>query len=183
MRIAIVTASIGTNSLLEPVSFDGVDYHAFVDYEDDDTSWIKHPVIPFSTDPKYKNRRNAKVFKILPFAFFPDYDFYFWVDSTHILEVDPREVIDTYLKDSDVAVFKHPYRDCIYIEGEFVKDIGFDHANLLEDQLAFYKDMCYPDHNGLYELPARVLTKYQLDTANGLDVVGADLYVLLKRSE
>ena len=26
----------------------------------------------------------------------------------------------------------------------------------MEDQLAFYKDVCYPEHNGLYELPVRV---------------------------
>ncbi len=59
------------------------------------------------------------------------------------------------LKVSDIAVFKHPERDCVYIEGNFVKQIRYDHPNLLEDQLAFYKDVCYPEHNGLYELPVR----------------------------
>ena len=154
-RIAVITSSIGSTKLLDPIPFDDVDYHAFVDHEDD-TTWIKHPILPFSVDTRYKNRRDAKVYKVLPFAFLPDYDYYFWVDSTHILEQNPHEVIEKYLKDSDVAVFKHPERDCIYIEGEFVKQIRFDHPNLLEDQLAFYKDVCYPEHNGLYELPVRV---------------------------
>ena len=155
MKIAVITSSIGSTKLLDPIPFDDVDYHAFVDHEDD-TAWIKHPILPFSVDTRYKNRRDAKVYKVLPFAFLPDYDYYFWIDSTHILEQNPHEVIEKYLKDSDVAVFKHPERDCIYIEGEFVKQIRFDHPNLLEDQLAFYKDVCYPEHNGLYELPVRV---------------------------
>ena len=155
MRIAVVTSSIGTNKLLQPVPFDGVDYHAFTDHSESN-GWHLHDIVPFSSDPHFKNRRDAKVYKVLPFAFLPDYDYYLWVDSTHIVEIDPHEIIDTYLRDSDVAVFKHPERDCIYIEGEFVKQIGFDHANLLTDQLDFYKDVCYPEHNGLYELPVRV---------------------------
>ena len=138
MKIAVITSSIGNTKLLDPIPFDDVDYHAFVDYEDD-TAWIKHPIFPFSVDTRYKNRRDAKVYKVLPFAFLPDYDYYFWIDSTHILEQNPYEVIEKYLKDSDVAVFKHPERDCIYIEGEFVKQIRFDHPNLLEDQLLCIK--------------------------------------------
>ena len=102
MKIAVLTSSIGCTKLIDPKPFDGVDYHAFIDYEDDNTSWIKHPVIPFSTDARYKNRRDAKVYKVLPFAFLPNYDYYFWVDSTHILQANPYEVIDTYLKDNDV---------------------------------------------------------------------------------
>ena len=38
MKIAVLTSSIGSTKLLELKPFDGVDYHAFVDYEDDNTS-------------------------------------------------------------------------------------------------------------------------------------------------
>jgi len=156
MKIAVVTSSIGTNRLLDPIPFEGVDYHAFVDDNAANNKWITHPIIEFSNDPTYTNRRNAKVYKILPFAFLPNYDYFFWVDSTHLLETNPNEVINKYLNDTDVAVFKHPERDCIYPEGKIVMDINFDHLNLVEDQLAFYKDLCYPENNGLYELPVRV---------------------------
>ena len=167
MKIAVLTSSIGSTQLLDPIPFDGVDYHAFVDYEDDNTSWIKHSIIPFSSDVRYKNRRDAKVYKVLPFAFLPDYDYYFWIDSTHTLQANPQEVISKYLTNSDIAVFKHPQRNCIYIEGEFVKQIKFDHPNLLEDQLEFYKDMCYPKNNGLYELPVRVQRNTKLTQQMG----------------
>ncbi len=155
MKIAVITASIGTNELIKPLPFEGVDYHAFVD-NSPANSWTVHPVLPFSSDPTYKNRRNAKVYKILPFAFLPDYDYYFWVDSTHRLETNPLEVIDKYLSSTDVAVFKHPSQNCVYDEGKEVIRINFDHANLVEEQLDFYRHMCYPEHNGLYELPVRV---------------------------
>lgn len=156
MKIAVVTSSIGTNRLLDPIPFDGVDYHAFVDDSASNNKWITHPTISFSSDPTYFNRRNAKLYKILPFAFLPEYDYYFWIDSTHILETNPLEVIEKYLSDTDIAVFKHPQRDCVYLEGKSVNQVSFDHSNLVDDQLDFYRDMDYPNNNGLYELPARV---------------------------
>lgn len=156
MKIAVVTSSIGSNRLIDPIPFDGVDYHAFVDDNASNNTWITHPIIEFSNDPTYKNRRNAKVYKILPFAFLPEYDYFFWVDSTHRLETDPCEVVDKYLKETDIAVFKHPSQNCVYDEGKEVIRINFDHQNLVEDQLSYYQDMKYPKKNGLYELPVRV---------------------------
>ena len=167
MKIAVVTSSVECNSILKPNKFDGVDYHAFTDLGEV-PGWITHPIINFSSDPRYKNRRNAKVYKVLPFAFLPDYDYYFWVDSTHILNANPVEVIEKYLKDSDVAVFKHSSQNCVYDEGNAVKSLGYDHSNLVEDQLAFYRDMCYPTKNGLYELPARLQRNNHLTQRMGL---------------
>lgn len=167
MKIAVVTSSIGSNKLLDPIPFEGVDYHAFIDDNTANDKWTIHPVIDFSSDPIYKNRRNAKVYKILPFTFLPEYDYYFWVDSTHILEKNPFEVIDKYLIDSDVAVFKHPERNCIYSEGKIVVDIKYDHPNLVEDQLDFYRDIGYPENNGLYELPVRVQRNTELTRRMG----------------
>jgi len=168
MKIAVVTSSIGANGLLPIKKFPGVDYHAFIDDVKDTHDWITHPVVKFSSDPTFKNRRDAKVYKIMPFAFLPDYDYYFWVDSTHILNANPLEVIEKYLKDSDVAVFKHSSQNCVYDEGNAVKSLGYDHSNLVEDQLAFYRDMCYPTKNGLYELPARLQRNNHLTQRMGL---------------
>lgn len=168
MKIAVLTSSIGANNPIPAIAFDNVDYFAFSDKEITSDNWKVKKALDFSSDPKYKNRRNAKIYKILPFLFAPDYDYYFWVDSTHRLEKSPEEVINEYLKDSDVAVFKHPERSCIYDEGELVKKIGFDYSNLIEDQLSFYRDMNYPKNNGLYELPARVQRNTELTQVMGM---------------
>ena len=157
--IAVVTSSIGTNDLITPEKWlDKVDYHAFVEPHRLSVGdmWHRHEYVSFSLDPKYKNRRDAKIYKVCPHLFLPGYDYYIWMDSTHILEADPEELIEEYLKGSEIAVFQHPERDCVYEEGNLVKQIGFDHANLIEDQLDFYRQMEYPEHNGLYELPVRI---------------------------
>ena len=157
--IAVVTSSIGTNNLITPEKWlDKVDYHAFVEPHQlsVDDMWHRHEYVSFSLDPKYKNRRDAKIYKICPHLFLPGYDYYIWMDATHTLEADPEELIEKYLKGSEIAVFQHPERDCVYEEANLVKQIGFDHANLIEDQLDFYREMEYPEHNGLYELPVRI---------------------------
>lgn len=177
MKIAVITSSIGANKLLPQPKFDNVDYHAFIDSEAQNKDWIEHPslqhwnqhsAIKFSSDPTYANRRNAKIYKIIPFAFLPNYDYYFWIDSTHMIMQDPNKLVDIYLEDSDIAVFKHPHRQCIYEEGEFIKQIKFDYPNLIDDQLAFYRDMCYPKDNGLYELPVRFQRNNELTKKMGL---------------
>jgi hypothetical protein len=158
MKIAVVTSSIGANDLLTQQQFDGVDYHAFVDDNllNSQTIWKTHKYIDFSMDQVFKNRRNAEIYKILPFLFLPNYDYYIWLDSVHKLMIDPKEIINTYLKNSDIAVFKHRYRNCIYDEIDEVKKIKYDHAYLLDAQCEYYTKMSYPRNNGLYELPCRI---------------------------
>jgi hypothetical protein len=158
-KIAAITSSIGTNELISPDKWsDKVDYHAFVEPHKTSVGdmWDRHEYVSFSLDPKYKNRRDAKIYKVCPHLFLPEYEYYIWLDSTHILEADPDELIEKYLKGSDIAVFKHPERDCVYEEGKLVKKIKFDYPNLIEEQLDFYEQMNYPEHNGLYELPVRI---------------------------
>lgn len=157
MKIAIVTASIGANSLNAPPVWDGVDYHAFVDKRLlGHPIWKTHEYFKFSSDPVYANRRNAKIYKVLPHLILPGYDYYFWIDSTHIVEENPKVIIEKYLSESDIAVFKHPYRNCVYEEANFIVDLKYDYPNLVESQMEFYQDMNYPKNNGLYELSSRV---------------------------
>lgn len=161
MKIAVVTASVGTNKLLPQKRYPNVDYHAFVDKQDwaqDPTlaCWTQHSAIKFSVDLIYANRRNAKIYKIIPFMFLPDYDYHVWMDCNHVLFKDPNELIDEYLKDADVAVFKHHGLQCVYQEGKAVKDLKYDHSHLVDSQLLFYKSLRYPSNNGLYELPFRI---------------------------
>lgn len=170
-KIAVLTSSIGINKdLTKPKFLNKADYHAFLVKDEgvDVKGWNVHKAIEFSSDPKYKNRRNAKIYKIIPHLVLPGYDYYFWMDATHSLEMDPEEVVEKYLSDSDIAVFKHPERNCIYEESKFIKKIGFDYINLIEDQMSFYRDMKYPSENGLYELSSRIQKNTELTQTMGL---------------
>jgi hypothetical protein len=158
MKIAIVTASVGAGLPVEyPIPFKGVDYHAFVsESAPEETMWNYHPVPEWTIDKQYAGRRHAKVFKILPHLFLPGYDYYIWVDSTHLVAMNPQDIVEQYLKDSDIAVFEHPERDCVYDEASLIQAIKYDRVYDVQRQMDYYLSNNYPHNNGLYELPCRV---------------------------
>jgi len=161
MKIAIITAYSGLNYSIDnpEIIFDNVDYFVFTDSHNisKKTIWNIKKAIPFSSDIAYANRRNAKIYKILPFLFIPNYDYYIWVDITHKIIQDPHIIIKNHLKNHDIAVFKHPDRNCIYKEGNIIRKRKIDFPNLVKNQLNHYKkNYNYPKENGLYELSSYI---------------------------
>jgi hypothetical protein len=163
-KIAVITSKIGNReggSLIEPpIKYDGVDYHAFVDFDPYNSSWQIHKYLDFSSDKHFKDRRNAKIYKILPFLFLPNYDYYFWIDSTHVLVRNPIEIIEEI--HSDFAVFNHAERQCVYDESNAVKSLGYDYTELIDKQMWDYRMNNYPEKNGLYELPCFIIKNTNL---------------------
>ena len=157
-KIAVVTSICGLNAELKDpdVVFDGVDYISFVDREHRSNVWIQKHALDFSLDENYRGRRNAKIYKVMPQMFLPDYEYWFWVDSTHELIMNPYDVIENYLKDSEIGLWKHTSRDCLYDEGNIVNSLGYDHNHLVTNQINYYQSVNYPVNNGLFELPALV---------------------------
>lgn len=157
MKIAIITAISGGKDLLEePPKHDSVDYYAFTDAFKANSLWIQKPLIEFTTDSKYKNRRNAKIYKILPELFIPNYDYYFWVDGTHDVIKDPKEIINTYLNDAQLGVFIHTTRNCAYKEAEELINLNYDHHENIINQIQRYQNEGFPKNYGLYELPVLI---------------------------
>jgi len=158
MKIAVITSISGINNkLINPSKvFDNVDYHAFVDNITDNSIWTQHKNIDFTIDNRYKGRRNAKIYKILPNLFLPNYDYYFWVDSTHEVVMNPFHVVDKVINNSDIALFKHPQRNCVYDEANELIKLSYDHVNLIMEQKKFYEKNNYPKNNGLFELPCSI---------------------------
>lgn len=158
MKIAVITSHIGLhNPLRDPeIKFEGVDYFAFVDRQHDCKIWKQIPHIDFSLDEEYKSRRNAKIYKVLPNLFFPNYDYWFWMDTTHDLIMDPSEVIKNYMGDSEIGLWVHTSRNCAYQEGEEIKRLKYDHINLVDNQLNYYRSQGFPENYGLFELPVSI---------------------------
>ena len=154
-RIAVITSHIGLNTKLrDPKNkFENVDYFAFVDKKHDCKIWNQIDYVDFSLDCEFSSRRNAKIYKVLPNLFFPDYDYWFWMDTTHDLIMCPFDVIKTFMGDSEIGLWNHTTRNCAYEEAEEVKKLKYDHINLLDDQLSFYISENFPKKYGLYELP------------------------------
>jgi hypothetical protein len=156
MKIAIITSMFGDRDVLErPGSiFKDVDYYAFVDRIHQCDVWTQTIGCQFSTDDRFASRRNAKIYKIVPELFIPGYDYYFWVDATHEVVLDPKEIIETYMKDSMIGCFKHTTRSCSYEEGKEIINLGlsYDYPDNVIDQLNRYYSEGFPEQNGLWEM-------------------------------
>jgi hypothetical protein len=62
-----------------------------------------------------------------------------------------RELIDRYLVDADIALFRHSQRDCLYDEAEACKKAGLDDPDVINYQVQRYRNEGYPAHDGLIE--------------------------------
>lgn len=104
-------------------------------------------------DIQYKYRRSARHFKALPHVYMPHHAVSIWMDMTHDVVMDPYVIEKRFLSDSDIALFKHELRDCVFAEGAAVIKYRFDHSQRVTSQLDYYKAAKYPPGNGLWETP------------------------------
>jgi len=94
--------------------------------------------------------RSAKIFKILPHKFLPQYEYSLWIDGSVLIKnPDLNLLIEKYLNNSDSALFKHPDRDCIYDELEACIKLKKDEPAIMKKQIEKYRNENYPVHNGL----------------------------------
>ncbi|MHA8108527.1 glycosyltransferase domain-containing protein [Aquirufa sp. A-Brett2-W8] len=169
LKIAVITSISGmSNKLKNPkIIFDNVDYFAFVDEIQHNSIWNQRLISDFTIDDKYQGRRNAKIFKVLPHLFLPEYDYFFWVDSTHELILDPYYVIKNIISEADIALFRHSQRNCVYDEADELIKLNYDHVNLINSQIDFYKSKNFPKNVGLFELPCSIRKNTpQINTLN-----------------
>lgn len=126
-----------------------VDFVAFLGCDQIETSWQIRKAHSEFADPC----RNAKIHKILPHIFFPEKTYSLWIDgSVEIKFTFPIEqLIDKYLKEFDLAVFKHRDRRCIYEEADACIRMRKDKRWIIHRQIAKYKNDGYPPNNGLAE--------------------------------
>lgn len=154
-KIAIVTALCGNiETLSNPsVVHPNADYFAFVSQTHPNANiWTQLPAYSFSNDSKYALRRNAKIYKILPNFFLPNYEYYIWVDVSHDVIVNPELICSSFLNGFEIAGFRHTRRECIYDEAMILLELGYDHKELIHKQMEFYVSKGYPSKNGMFEL-------------------------------
>lgn len=95
-------------------------------------------------------RRNSRAPKILAHQFV-DSKFSIWIDGNCSLLRPPEELIQKYLRDNDLAVFKHPKRDCIYGEAIKCAKAGLDDPEVIIEQVSTYEKNGYGKEKGLCE--------------------------------
>jgi hypothetical protein len=146
-NIVVYTAIFGDRDFLQtPILFKGVSYVCFTDNPAIMSDVWKIVYVPPTEEHP---RRQAKIFKILPHLYFPEFTYSIWVDATHIPKVHPRKLINQFLRKENIALFKHHKRNCIYDEAEECVALGLDDKDIIRNQILNYKNAGYPEQNGL----------------------------------
>ncbi|NBW09204.1 MAG: DUF616 domain-containing protein [Caulobacteraceae bacterium] len=100
---------------------------------------------------KFKDdRRNSRPHKILAHQYINS-EYSIYMDANIRLLVNPQYLIDKYLSDCDLAVWKHPSRDCLYDEALACCKMKLDNVETIIEQVKKYEDEGFPKHKGLGE--------------------------------
>ena len=167
MNIAVYTALYGTIDRLWsvcPTAYDSdAEWFAFMDKDRQQVGvWGgKAPQIiddgpafpawtPIIHEPRWDNRRTARHYKTMPHLYFPDADVWIWLDANVRLLIPPSEAVAQWLK-GDLAIFKHPDRDCLFDEARFCAKVGKDDKRTLGKQTVAYSAAGMPARWGLPE--------------------------------
>jgi hypothetical protein len=95
-------------------------------------------------------RRNSRAPKILAHQFI-EADYSLWIDGNLELLKPIDELIDLYLTDHDIAMFKHPQRNCSYEEADACAFRRYDDPEVIKAQTDKYREEGFGVQRGLCE--------------------------------
>jgi len=81
---------------------------------------------------------NAKIFKVLSHKFI-DADISIWIDGNMRLKVSKEELVEKFLGDNDMAVFKHARTKHVYDEARELRRMLKDQTEIIDEQMEKYK--------------------------------------------
>lgn len=94
--------------------------------------------------------RSARMYKILSHKVLPEYDYSVWIDgNVRLKKGNLRELLGKYLAKHDMALYRHPERECIHEEAQACIDFRKEDPTLLLKQVRHYDKSGYPRKNGL----------------------------------
>lgn len=142
-NITVYTSLIGKYDKLSDITYNA-EQVAFTDHESNVWTCVK-PYDKFIDDT-----RNSRIQKIIPHLFI-DTEYSIYLDANIDLLVEPQVLIDEFLKDKDIAVFRHIGRDCIYDEAQAIVHLGKDTPENIGEQVKAYAKTHNKAHSGLME--------------------------------
>jgi hypothetical protein len=95
-------------------------------------------------------RRNSRAPKILSHRF-SETTYSIWLDGNIALRIDPSRLVELWLPDHDLAVFRHPERECIYDEARVCIGLGLDDPDVIRAQTERYAAEGFSRGQGLGE--------------------------------
>lgn len=113
----------------------------------------RNDILCFSDYDRFVNpERNSRIYFILPHLFI-DCEVSILVGCDVQVKVPYQQLVDEWLGDADMALFKHPWRDCVHeeiiaAEGRMKRPKELE---ILRGQGQHYRDIGVPEHLGLPE--------------------------------
>lgn len=146
-NITVLTSITGgKDHLIEGQTKGNALFIAHTDAQTTSTDWTIKPAFNRFLSP----RRNSRVPKMLAHQF-ASTEYSIWIDGNARLLVSPETLIEKYLANHDLAVFKHPIRDCLYDEATVCAVRKLDDPETIIEQAKTYEDAGYAKHKGLCE--------------------------------
>lgn len=131
-NITVYTAISGKfDKLIPPTKTKTANYVAFTDQKSEE--WVTKKLYGNFND----KRRNSRIQKIMPHMYL-DTEYSIYLDGNIELLVEPQVLIDEFLKEKDIAAFKHPGWNDIYSEGEAIVRLGKDTKENIIEQIKDY---------------------------------------------
>jgi hypothetical protein len=121
------------------------------------------PTASICMDPHMQSRRyKILAHEVLP----PGTEFSLWVDGSVEFNSDlhPEVLARQFLGNSDLALFRHRLRDCLYDESHACQRLRLDDPSVMARQMNRYRAEGYPRNNGLAEC-AVILRRHTPSTA------------------
>ena len=147
MSITVLTSITGNKDFLIDEQVKGsARWIAYLDKPFSSTTWEIREAYKGFND----KRRNSRAPKILSHQF-SDTEYSLWIDGSMSLRKPPEHLIQRYLQDADIALFKHPLRDCIYGEAMKCAVAGLDDPEVIIEQVSTYEKAGYGKNKGLCE--------------------------------
>jgi hypothetical protein len=154
-NIVVYTAIAGGYDTVKPQPRRFAAEGRFVAFVDDPAAvsrcppWSVYPFTETHPDPC----RTAKRYKVLPHQLFPDADYSLWIDGNVTLRLSGSlcALIEEFLDDVDLCVFRHPQRSCLFAEAEVCKQQRLDDPSLIDAQVTRYRSEGVPENLGLVE--------------------------------
>jgi len=178
MKIAIITTYVGTDFVIPPPPLFSheADYYYFSSYDLFVAGYVTRQLCVHAEYTNYGNRRVGKIPKFLSHYLLPDYDFYIWCDSNQQLNTSPQKLVKQFRNEDSYLLFKHPHRNCVYVEMEAVNGMRREDRETLIQTKEFLLKQFFPPNYGLFELTAYVRRNDKIS-----NTIGSALYDLIQK--
>lgn len=89
--------------------------------------------------------------KLMPDRYLSEFDWSIYTDNNSTLLCDPASLIAELQQNGSPAVSftRHPYRDCIFVEGRLCMTRGRENIQRIADQLEYYRSEGFAEHAGM----------------------------------